>query len=168
MANVLRNVGFRPWGNPLRATLYQCGTPNVFVGDALQLNSSGQVIAWASSANPTLGVCAQFQNQQGQPVLVWDHPDQQFLAQTDGTSVISSPVNTIGMNATITANSGNNQFKVSRMQILANSLGTTAAFPLKVLAFDQRPDNALGSSYVDLIVLINNHYYKGGTGTLGV
>lgn len=168
MANVLRNTGFRPWGQPLRATLYQCGLPNVFVGDLLQVNSSGQVSAWSSSANPSVGVCAQFQNVQGQPVLVWDHPDQQFLAQTDGTAVVSSVVNTIGMNATVTANSGNNQYKVSRMQILANSLGTTTTFPLKVIAVDQRPDNALGSSYVDLICFINNHIYKGGTGTAGI
>lgn len=167
MANTLRNVGARLWGNPLRATVYQAGTGTVFAGDFVQLNSSGQVISWASSANTTLGVAAGYQATQGSDVLVWDHPDQQFVCQVDGTSV-NGPLNTLFMNAQILANSGSNTFKVSRMQILGASIGTTTTFPLKVMGLDKRPDNAFGSSYADLIVLINNHVYKGGTGTLGV
>lgn len=164
MANTLRNTGFRPWGTPLRVNNY---TSNgiVYPGDAVQLASTGQVAAWSSSAVSTLGVAGSYSSAQGQQLTVFDHPDQLFVGQVDGA--FASPNNLIGMNATISATSGSTTYKVSRMQVATTAIGTTAAFPLKILAVDNRPDNSFGT-YADVIVQINNHTLKGGTGTLGI
>lgn len=165
MANTKRNTGFRPYGVVYRATQYTAnGT--IYPGDPVQMGSSGNVIQYAgASANPILGVAAQYAAAQGSPVVVWDHPDQQYLVQSDGgTPAVQSD---IFYNYQITQTSGSAAFKVSRMQLTGSSKGVAVAMPLQAIYLDSRPDNALGT-YADVVVMINNHQFKGGTGTVGV
>lgn len=164
MANTVRNVGFRLWGNPLRASQY-IANGIIYQGDPVQMGSSGNVIQYAgSSATGLLGVAANYASGQGAPILIWDHPDQQFVVQADGQV---NNQNIMGLNFQITQTTGSSQYKISRMQLTASSTGTGATMPIKALFIDSRPDNALGS-YADVVVLINNHIYKGGTGTTGI
>lgn len=164
MANIVRNTGLRPYGEVRRATQYTANAV-IYPGDAVQMGSSGNVIQYAgASATGLLGVAAQYSSGQGQPILVWDHPDQNFVIQAD--AAINNQQN-LFYNFQITQTTGSSQFKVSRMQLTASSSGTGAPMPLKALFLDPRPDNAFGS-YADVVVTINNHIYKGGTGTSGI
>ena len=46
--------------------------------------------------------------------------------------------------------------------------GTSATLNLKLLRFTPNPTNIPGANYNNALVIINNHQYKGGTGTAGV
>jgi hypothetical protein len=160
MANTKRNVGFRPYGQVYRATVYTANAA-IYEGDAVQVNSSGNVISYAgASATPMLGVSAGYASGQGSQVVVWDHPDQQFVVQSDGSSATPVAQSDIFWNYQITTPGGSTQFKVSRMQLTATSQGTSG--PLKAIYVDSRPDNALGT-YADIVVLLNNHLYSGSS-----
>lgn len=164
MANTKRNVGARPWGTPLRSSAYIANT-TIYPGDFVVHASSGNVTTYTTSATSIIGVAANYAAGQGSQLLVWDHPDQQFVIQSDGaTPALQSD---IFYNYQISANSGSATYKVSRMALTGTSQGTTATIPLKAIFIDVRPDNALGT-YADVVVLINNHVYKGGTGIVGV
>lgn len=164
MPNTKRNTGARPWGNPLRVSQYVANAA-IYPGDFVQEGSSGNVIVYASSANAILGVAATYASGQGSQLLVWDHPDQQFVINSDGSQpTLQSDV---FKNYQITATAGSATYKVSRMALTGTSQGTVATMPLKGLFIDQRPDSALGT-YADIVVLINNHVFKGGTGVVGV
>jgi hypothetical protein len=164
MGNTKRNVGFRPYGQVLRATQY-IANGAVYPGDLVYHGSSGNVITYASSAIPIVGVAASYGSGQGSQILVWDHPDQQFIVQSDG----GTPANQSDMfyNYQVTATGGSSQYKVSRMTLTGSSQGTISTMPLKAVFIDPRGDNVLGT-YADVVVVINNHVFKGGTGSVGV
>jgi hypothetical protein len=44
---------------------------------------------------------------------------------------------------------------------------TTATLPLKLVGIKNSPDNSVTDTYVRALVTINNHVFKGGTGTSG-
>jgi hypothetical protein len=163
MANTKRATGFRPYGQVLRATQY-IANATIYEGDLLQPGSSGNVILYASSANPTIGVAAGYAAGQGSTLLVWDHPEQLFAVQSDG----SVPANQSDLfyNYQVSANTGSAQYKLSRMALTGTSQGTVATMPLKAVYIDPRPDNVLGT-YADVVVQLNNHVFGGGTGQAG-
>ena len=45
---------------------------------------------------------------------------------------------------------------------------SSASDQLKIVSFPQRPDNEVNASYNKVLVTINNHVLKGGTGTAGI
>lgn len=164
MPNVKRNTGFRPYGEVRRTNKYIADAA-IYPGDAVVHGSSGNVVAWSSSGTAILGVAMGYAASQGAEVLVWDHPDQEFVVQSDG----STPAGQLDvfLNYTIAATSASTQYKVSRMQLSGISGATGATMPLKALFLDNRADNAFGT-YADVVVIINNHVQKGGTGQAGV
>lgn len=114
---------------------------------------------------------------------VVDDPNVLFDAQVAGTGTVTSNVNTIniGLNtgagyqselnynynislgaggSTISGNSGS--------YINLATQATTATHMVKLIRLTPYPTNTYGLAYNNGLVLINNHVYKGGTGTLGV
>lgn len=163
MANVDRPQGLRPKGDVLRANEYVAAGA-IYPGDAVAMTAAGKVVA-ASASDPLCGVAAGYAAADGDAVLVWDHPEQMFLVQADGADIDAQT--DINLNYDFVATAGDSAYRVSRMELDSSTGATTAALPLKLLAVDKRPDNALGAN-VDCIVKINNHKLAGGTGTVGI
>lgn len=97
-------------------------------------------------------------------VMVADDPQIVYEAQFNGAFVVGD----VGQNCEVDVTAGNTTTGASGMSIDIGNKGTTATLPLKIVGFPNRPDNATSDSYVRGYVVINNHQYKGGTGTAGV
>jgi hypothetical protein len=163
MANLDQPMGFSPKGDVKRCREYVAASA-IYPGDCVTLDSAGKA-AVAAAGNPLLGVAAEYASGDGQPVKVWDDPDQEFMGQADGSDVDAQT--DIGLNYNILATAGNTSYKISRQEIDSSTGATNSDQQLKLLRIDPRPDNALGAQ-VDCIVIVNNHQLKGGTGTVGV
>ncbi len=98
-------------------------------------------------------------------VLVADDPTLVFEAQTAGATFATADV---GQNCEVDVTAGSTSSGASGMSIDLANKGSTATLPLKIVGFPNRPDNQIGDTYTRAYVLINNHQYKGGTGTAGV
>lgn len=102
-------------------------------------------------------------------VLVCDSPDMLFEAEaTNGGSAYSFAVADIGQNANMFAGSGSTTTGASAHSVDMGDKGTTATLPLKVWGVSRRIDNEATGNYTKVLVQINNHQYKGSTGTAGV
>lgn len=98
-------------------------------------------------------------------LLVADDPNTVFEAQTSGATLATAD---IGQNCEPDVSAGNTASGASGMTIDLSTKGATATLPLKVVGFPYRPDNNIGDAFTNAYVVINNHQYKGGTGTAGV
>lgn len=98
-------------------------------------------------------------------LLVADDPSLVFEAQTIGATLASVD---IGLNAEVDVTAGNTASGASGMAVDLSTKAATATLPLKVVGFPYRPDNSIGDAFTNVYVVINNHQYKGGTGTAGV
>lgn len=97
-------------------------------------------------------------------LLVADNPSLVFEVQTGNGTLATA---NIGLNANARATAGDTTSGASGFDVDLGSLATTATLQLKLIGFPNRPDNAIGDSFTSVYVLINNHQYKGGTGTVG-
>jgi len=103
-------------------------------------------------------------------VLVADDPNIVFeveegtTASAAGTALTAAAV---GNNANFVVIAGTNTYSDSGTLVDNATEAVTATLNLKLLGLAQREDNAFGTR-AKWLVLINNHQYKGGTGTLGV
>lgn len=94
-------------------------------------------------------------------VMVADDPNIIFEIQ-DGQSTPIAATD-IGQNTNFLIAAGGSTVSDSGTTTAATLTGTTTA-NLKIIGLAQRVDNAFGA-YAKVLVLINNHVYKGGTGT---
>lgn len=102
-------------------------------------------------------------------VLVVDSPDVVFEVEaTNGGSAYSFAVTDVGNTANVYAGAGSTTTGASAHSVDMGDKGTTATLPLKVMGVVQRPDNEITGNYTKVLVTINNHQFKGGTGTAGV
>lgn len=163
MANRDEPKGLSPKGEPKRLNKY-IAAGVIYPGDAVSQEAGGRVVA-ASATSALIGVSASYSSGAGESVMVWDDPNQLFVVQADDSTVDAQT--DIGLNYDLLATAGDSTYRVSRMELDASTQATTATLPLKLLAIEERPDNALGAQ-VDCIVKINNHQLDGGTGTAGV
>jgi hypothetical protein len=163
MANSNRPSGFRPYGDILRETPYTAGAA-VYPGDVVHLEDDGLVDP-AVASEAVLGVAASYAAASGAEVLVWDDPDQKFIAQMDdGTTPAQTAV---GLNYNIVATAGNSTYKRSRMELDSDSGATNSNLPLKLLAFDREVNNVAGE-FAECIVSINMHQIAQGSGREGL
>jgi len=191
MANVNKPFGFRPVGkvgsnyDNQGLTQYKISNnynTNLFHGDAVTLSGGFLAIATTGSAfvgvfqgcffvDPTSGKPT-FKNfypantaQDGIVALVNDDPNAQFLVQCSGIAAATC----VGRNADlVTSSSGSTTTGLSGQQVGVPATGN-ATFPWKVVGVTTvEGDNDLTAAHADLIVIPNNHLYKGGTGTAGV
>lgn len=98
-------------------------------------------------------------------VLVADDPDLVFEAETsNGTPGVAD----LGLNASHAATAFDATRGISQQTVDMGTKATTAALTLKLLSFVQRVDNDIAAASAKVHVVINNHQYKGSTGTAGV
>jgi len=98
-------------------------------------------------------------------LLVADDPQLIFEAETSGATFATADVS---LNASFAIGTPSTTTGASGATIDLSTKATTANLVLKIVGFPNRPDNAIGDSYTRAYVSINNHSYKGGTGTVGV
>jgi hypothetical protein len=97
-------------------------------------------------------------------VLVCDDPTVVFEAETSNGTPAAADV---GLNASHANGTFNTTTGTSNATVDMGTKATTAALTLKILGFVNRPDNEIGAS-AKVHVMINNHQFKGSTGTAGV
>lgn len=191
MANVNKPFGFRPVGKTgsnydnQGLTQYKISNAyatNLFQGDAVTL--SGGYLAIATAGNPVVGVfqgCYYVDPTTGKPTwknyypastaqdgivaLVNDDPNAEFVVQCSGIAAATC----VGRNADlVTSVSGSTTTGVSGQQVGVPATGN-ATYQWKVVGvYEDAEDNDVLAAYANLIVIPNNHLYKGGTGTAGV
>ena len=102
-------------------------------------------------------------------VLVADSPDLIFEVEaTSAGSAGSLAVADIGKNINIFAGAGSTVTGTSAHSVDLADKGTAATLPFKIDSIGRRVDNEPGGNYSKVLVMINNHQLKGGTGTAGV
>jgi len=187
MANVDFARGLVPFGELLRATWYQVpsavvGNVSIFIGDPVILTGTGNTcdIATAGTGNPILGavlatydadqVPTQYHLDNGGAgyLLVADHPDQLFIAQTDGdTSYLSA--DDAGGNVNLIGGTGSTVNYRSGWEIDdSDTGGSTAGDQVRLMKLAPRADNTIGIANADWIVRINNHQQTSGIVGVGV
>lgn len=175
MANTDAPNGFRPYrgsanGNP-KIGYHVLNTTNsaLGVGTVVAIVAGGTDV-WASGALLGIAAEAKAANAGGtastKMLAVWDDPEQEFTAQTDNGTGTSTAEAAVGLNIDILNPSSVTSGR-STSELDETSATTTATLPLKILGLESRPDNAFGE-FNRLVVKINNHQLKGGTGTAGV
>ena len=92
-------------------------------------------------------------------------PNVVFSCQTDDGVGVATAQTAVNLNINfVVADATNGR---SNVELDESSAATTAALPFKIRGLWGNPDNAFGE-FNELLVSINNHEDKGGTGTLGV
>ena len=102
-------------------------------------------------------------------IYVADAPDIVCEVEaTTGGSAYSFAVADIGQNANMYAGAGSTTTGTSAHSADLGDKGTAATLPLRVLGVVQRVDNEITGNYTKILVALNNHQNKGGTGVAGV
>jgi len=93
--------------------------------------------------------------------FVVDDPNAQFLVQASGVAGVTA----IGQNADLVQTvAGNTTTGVSGLELNTGSLAAASALNVKVVGVTTDPSNSdLTAAYADLIVIINEHLYRGPT-----
>ena len=163
MANKDMVQGAQPFGRIYEARVYEAdGT--IYAGDFLKLHADGTV-EQAAATNAIIGVAAHYATA-GQDVLVYDHPDQLFMIQSDDATEPAA-VAAIGLNYNIIVASANTTYKRSGMELDGSTGATTATLPLRLVQLLRRVDNAYGANAI-CVVRINNRQNGSSTGVAGV
>ena len=187
MANVDKAFGLRPYkgaGWPVQqANKYNINTSgystSIYQGDLCIFNGGYIESAAASSAN-LVGVFSHcyYVASDGTPtfknyypasttalgsgaieVYIYDDPNQLFVIQADGASAQTC----IGRNADTDGIGGSTTTGVATRELDSTSINTTLALQLKIVGVVQDDSNGdLTADNANLIVLINEHYMRGG------
>ena len=153
MANLDRPRGLEPYGAVLRVSPYTAGSA-IYPGDPVALAADGKLDRSAGDA--LIGVAASYASADGAEVLVYDHPDQLFIIQSDDASIAS--VNDYGGNFDITLGSADTTFKKSQSELDGDTSDAHSAAdnPLKLIRIEETVNNAFGAN-VDCVVKLNKH-----------
>ena len=93
--------------------------------------------------------------------FVVDDPDAVFLIDADATFARAD----LFQNYSLTAVSGNIKTGNSLQQLDVGASGTNATFIVQAIDISQDPDNSdTSSANANILVRINNHFYRSGTG----
>ena len=93
--------------------------------------------------------------------FVVDDPDAVFLVDADATFARAD----LFQNYSLTAVSGNTKTGNSSQQLDVSESGTNATFIVQAIDISQDPDNSdTSSANANILVRINNHFYRSGTG----
>lgn len=165
MANADKAFGFLlldTEGKEYRVRRYPKTAAEIFNGDAVMQDAEGAVKV-ATAAVAIVGVAAEYASASAETVAVIDDPDAVFAVQANGSVVAADLL----QNADLVANAGDALLLRSTQELNTGSLGTGATLQLKILNKTTDVENEFGS-FVKLVVKINNHVMKGGTGTAGI
>lgn len=97
-------------------------------------------------------------------VLVCTDPDVILEAQADEAVAVAS----VGLNANMVQTTAQASCLGTSGQEVDGTVANNASYQLKIIGFPQRPDNTPAAADNKVLVIINNHVFKGGTGTVGI
>ena len=97
-------------------------------------------------------------------VLVADSPDLLFEVETSNGTPGATDV---GLNASHANGTFDTTRGISQATVDMGTKATTAALTLKIWSFVLRPDVDITAASAKVLVSINNHQFKGSTGTAG-
>jgi len=187
MANVDKAFGLRPYkgaGWPVQqANKYSINPSSydtsIYQGDIVIFNGGYIETAAVSSAN-IVGVFSHcyYVASDGTPTFknyypadtsalgsgaieayIYDDPNQLFLVQADGASAVTC----IGRNADTDGIGGSTTTGVASRELDSSTINTTLALQLKIVGVVQDDSNGdLTANNANLVVLINEHYMRGG------
>ena len=93
--------------------------------------------------------------------FVVDDPDAVFLADAD--TVFTRAM--LYKNYSVTNTTGVTQTGISKAQLDVGASGTATTFVIQAIDISQDPDNSdTSSANANILVRINNHFYRSGTG----
>ena len=190
MANVAEKIGLRPYrkldGTPLvgaqnRYSIASNHTTAIFQGDLVIPLTAGTIDRHtANNSTAVLGVfngCfytdpttqkPTFRNSYPGAIVasditafVVDDPDAVFLMNADDTFAQAD----LFRNYSVDTGSGNTTTGISEVQLDVSVSGTNASFIIQAIDISQDPDNSdTGSANANILVRINKHFYRSGTG----
>lgn len=159
---------------------------NIFSGDPVYYAATGKIVrATAGDTNPILGTFRGVKYRAADGTFTfspyWPANTITFGAQ-DATALVADDQNilyNIQSEGTIAAadifQNGNIDFGVAGSTVTGQSgaridavTNVGATFQLKIIALTPHVSNAFGVQFNNVLVLINNNPYKGGTGTVGL
>ena len=190
MANVAEKFGLRPYrkldGTPLvgaqnRYTIASGHTTAIFQGDMVIPLASGNIDRHtAGNATAIVGVfngCFYTDPTTQKPTyknyypggvaasditaFVVDDPDAVFLVDADAAFTRAG----LFANYSVTNTTGVTQTGLSKVQLDVSTAGTATTFAVQAIDISQDPDNSdTSTSNANILVRINNHFYRSGTG----
>ena len=190
MANQLEKFGLRPYrkldGTPLvgaqnRYTIASGHTTAIFQGDMVIPSASGNIDRHtAGNATAIVGVfngCFYTDPTTQKPTyknyypggvaasditaFVVDDTDAVFLVDADADFTRAG----LFANYSVTNTTGVTQTGLSKVQLDVSTAGTATTFAVQAIDISQDPDNSDTSvSNANILVRINNHFYRSGTG----
>ena len=182
-----------PWNN--QSTQYNIISglaTNIFTGDPVIFDGAGGITVATAGSNPTLGVfvgCKYLLNgtyafspywpsgtvASNAVAFVIDDPNVVFNIQAGGAGTPAVILSDFGNNVPFHAGAGSTTSGQSGFYLDSANFAGTSTLNLKVLAFTPVPGNPTPTvrngtqgSFNNALVIINNHVYKGGTGTAGI
>ena len=190
MANVSEKFGLRPYrkldGTPLvgaqnRYTIASNYGTAIFQGDLVQPTAAGNIERHtANTSDAVVGVfngvfytdpttqkptCKNYYP--GSVVasditaFVVDDPDAVFLMDADEAFTRAN----LFANYSVSNTTGVTQTGISKVQLDVSATGTAATFVVQAIDISQDPENSdTGTSNANILVRINNHFFRSGTG----
>ena len=130
-------------------------------GGAIMGSLNGVFYTDASTSKPTWANHLNASNTATDIVgFVSDDPYERFEVQSDGATAAAD----VGLNADIVYAAGSSPDYVSKVE-LDFSDQKTATAQLRIMGISKDPsNNTAGSANVNLVVMINEHFYKGTVG----
>ena len=190
MANVSEKFGLRPYrkldGTPLvgaqnRYTIASNYGTAIFQGDLVQPTTAGNIERHtANTSDAVVGVfngCFYTDPTTQKPTyknyypgsvvssditaFVVDDPDAVFLMDADEAFTRAD----LYANYSVTNTTGVTQTGISKVQLDVSATGTASTFVVQAIDISQDPDNSdTATSNANILVRINNHFYRSGTG----
>ena len=190
MANVSEKFGLRPYrkldGTPLvgaqnRYTIASNYGTAIYQGDLVEPLTSGNIQKHgAGTSDAVVGVfngCFYTDPTTQKPTFsnfypgsivasditafIVDDPDAVFLIDADEAFTRAD----LYKNYSVTNTTGVTQTGISKAQLDVSASGLTATFVIQAIDISQDPDNSdTGTSNANILVRINNHFYRSGTG----
>ena len=190
MANVSEKFGLRPYrkldGTPLvgaqnRYTIASGYATAIYQGDLVQPTAAGNIERHtANTSDAVVGVfngCFYTDPTTQKPTyknyypgsiaasditaFVVDDPDAVFLIDADEAFTRAN----LFANYSVTNTTGVTQTGISKVQLDVSATGTAATFVVQAIDISQDPDNSdTATSNANILVRINNHFYRSGTG----
>ena len=190
MANVSEKFGLRPYrkldGTPLvgaqnRYTIASNYGTAIFQGDLVQPTAAGNIERHtAGTSDAVVGVFngvfytdpttqkPTYKNFYPGSIVasditafVVDDPDAVFLMDADEAFTRAN----LYANYSVTNTTGVTQTGISKVQLDVSATGTASTFVVQAIDISQDPDNSdTATSNANILVRINNHFYRSGTG----
>ena len=190
MSNQVEKFGLRPYrkldGTPLvgaqnRYTIASNYATAIYQGDMVEPLASGNIQKHgANTSDAVVGVfngCFYTDPTTQKPTysnfypggiaasditaFIVDDPDAVFLMDADATFARAD----LFKNYSVTNTTGVTQTGMSKQQLDVSVSGTASTFAVQAIDISQDPENSdTGSANANILVRINNHFYRSGTG----